>query len=160
MSPIYPIGQRIVRISGLLERVDERPHAKHYSAVMELTDGKIMLLAQNDLVELNDWPDDAAELPAQMVDGDENVEKRLISNAIDGCLISNAFVLHRPAESVSGMNGPQLFLVLDYQHIMGIVPAQIGHILHIETALTCPLIRPDNTLVSLDGKPISLEDLI
>lgn len=151
MAATYPVGQRIKRISGLLERVDEYVESKHYSAVMELADGKVMLLGQNAIVELDDWPDDSVDMPMQVLDGNTNIQ---------GCLISHIFILHKPGETLNGPNGPQLFLMLDYQRMMGVVPTQRGSVLHVETAMTSPLIRIQNTLAALNGEPLALDDLI
>ena len=131
-------------ITGLLESEDEYIHARHYSAVISFHDGLVALLTQNDLVRLSEMPNDTEDLPSQFIDCRKDVT---------GGVITNAFRLHRPGARVSGANGPQLFLVLDSELMMGIVPTQRGRLLHVEPIMSYPLFRLESTLTTLEGLP-------
>lgn len=137
--------------AGLLERENRSIDAKYYSAIILFEDETVALLTQNDITQMDEKPDDAGEPPIQFADGKEDVI---------GCLITNAFVLHNPAEKLSGINGPQLFLVLDSERMMGIVPAQRGTYLLVETRMSSPLFRHYTTLTTLDNKAITMEELM
>ena len=151
MSPIFPIDQSIKKVTGLLEREDDYIHAKYYSAVIMFEGGDIALMAQNNIVRLDQAPDDTVDLPIQAVDCTENLV---------GSLVTNAFVLHKPGETSSGARGPQLYLVLDRERMLGVVPTQKGSVLHIEPIMSSPLFRIESTLTTLENESTTMEEMI
>jgi hypothetical protein len=147
----FPISQRVRRLAGLLEREDNYIDAKYYSAVIFFEEGPIALLTQSNVARMDEAPDDTVDLPSQFIDCKEDVT---------GSLVTNAFILHVPGERVSGRNGPQLFLVLDRERMLGLVPTQRGSVLHVEPIISSPLFRHYTTLTTLEDKPITMEELM
>jgi len=150
MDTATPVGHRISRLGGLFEREDSAVHAKHYSAALSLDNGSIFLLGQAAVIAVADWPDDAGDMPAQILNGRQDVV---------GDLITHAVVRYRHGIS-AGANGPQLFLILEGERMMGVVPTQRGALLHVESILTSPVLREEDVLKSLDGKEVSLDDIV
>lgn len=151
MPSTFPVGEQIIQISGLLEREDDYIHAKHYTAVLTFADESVALLAQNSIVRIAKIPDDTCDLPAQFIDCKETVVN---------CTVTNAFVMHKPLKNPYASNGPQLFLVLDQERMMGIVPTQRGSLLHIENIMSSPLFRAESRLTSPNGEPMTMEELV
>jgi hypothetical protein len=151
LPSVFPINKRIRKLAGLLEREDDYIHAKHYSAVIFFEDGAIALLARHNVAQMVEAPNDTEDLPAQFVDCKEDVT---------GSLITNAFMLHTPGEKVSGINGPQLFLVLDRELMLGMVATQRGTLLHVEPIMSSPLFRQYTELTTLENAPITMEELM
>jgi hypothetical protein len=151
LSYLFPIGARIKNIAGVLEQRDSwAPYAMHYLAIIELDNGTVAYLGENGIARLYDIPDDIADLPAQVLDGDGD---------LTGCVITNVFICHRPDDS-SGTNGSQLFVVLNNERLMGIMPTHRGALLHVEALVTSPLIRPDDKLLTITNKPVSIGELV
>src|SRR5688572_3765320 len=120
MRPQFPIGARIQKVLGILEREDKEILATFYNAVL-VTDLGIALLGQSAIVEISSVPEDAGDMPAQVLDGpDDLVDQR----------VTGAFTHHRSGAPRVGPSGPQLFLVLDHDRLMGVVPTQRGTLLH------------------------------
>ncbi|HEX3965762.1 MAG TPA: hypothetical protein VHZ03_55495 [Trebonia sp.] len=151
MYPPFQVGERIRKIAGVVEREDENIHARYYSAIIELESVMVAYLAPNAVARLRGVPDDVEGLPVQMPDGERD---------LTGSAISGSFIHHRPGEDNAGVNGPQLFLVLDHDWLMGMIPTQRGTVLHAEPVLTSPLLRHGDWLVTQDNKPAALDELL
>jgi hypothetical protein len=147
---IFPIGHRIMDVSGVAEQEDVNTQAKHWLGVLRLDDGAVALLAQNGVARMFDIPSDTRDIPANIIDGGD----------VNGNLISNVIIRKEREGQVKGPASRQLFLILDHERIMGILPSQQGAILHIESVLSSPLLRGDDHLVTITNKCITMDEIV
>lgn len=148
---MFPVGLKIERTGGVFEDEQRKPLEPQYSFVMELSGGVVVLLRPDSISELAAWPSVVGDMPSQSIDYDGQIEGRVISNAFYRCARS---------ESERSANKDQLFLVLDGQWIAGVVPTQNGSTLHSEPLLTSPLFRAHDEFKSLNGNPITLDEMV
>lgn len=143
------IGKRIRRVAGLLESEQDRPPIRTYTALLELEGGLMATLSQSGAAPLVAWPASSSELPTQILDGGK----------VEGSTISGAIVRYR-TDSTRVTDQIQFLLLLDGWRIMGLVPTQLGTVLHVEAALSSPMLRREDLLVRTDGAPTTLDDLL
>jgi hypothetical protein len=145
----FAVGKRIVRVAGLLENEASNPHAKEFSLVLELDDAAILLMTPRLFARLSAWPDDVGDMPTQLLDDD---------TPIVGGLVTHALMRHHP--QADHPIDDQLFLVVDGTRLVAVLPTAQGSVLHVEPILSSPLLGRRDTLMSLDGTPLSLDDIV
>jgi hypothetical protein len=138
-----------MRIAGLLEHEAPNTHAKDFSAVIELDDSTILLMTAHLFVRVPAWPDDADDMPTRLMDD---------HTPLIGCLITNALMRRRSQASYPVED--QLFLVIDGTRLVAVLPTAQGSVLHVEPVLSSPLLGRGDELMSLDGSPMSIDDLV
>jgi hypothetical protein len=150
MDAYPPLQRTIVRVGGVLEALHTKPQISEYVGFLEFDDGSIAELREGSLELVSSWPEQLDEIPIQSLARDARLAGRTVTN-----------VIIREARNDVGRDGkPQLFLILDGELLFGLVPTQLGTVLHVEPLLTSPLITRRYSLTTLSGEPVSLADLV
>jgi hypothetical protein len=143
-------GVTIRRVAGVLDRSTERPRIDYYAAVVEAADDRVWILTPSDLAQLHEWPDDAQDMPVQILGGPPDAIGQRITNVV---------VVAYSAGQLMGAPHDQIFLVLDDARVMGVVPTQRGWVLHVEPVLTSPMFH-HVAMKTLDGRSITVDELL
>jgi hypothetical protein len=130
--------------------IHQEPLIRDYVTLLEFDDGSIAELHEGDIERVASWPASATDMPVQTVDGEPRVLGRTVTGA----------VLRKARQDIGRAGQAQLFLVLDGEALLGLVPTKLGTVLHTEPLLTSPLIRRHHELEALTGETVSLDDLV
>lgn len=151
MNDPFPLGKTITEVGGLLTGIDPDTRARRYLALLAFSDGSFAELGEERVASLDSWPGGASNVPVQALGRDGRITGRQITNAF--VRLVNPDADRQPP--------PQLFLVLDGEDLLGLVPLSgNGNSLHIEPVLTSPLLRRQDLLESLRGQTLTLDDLV
>jgi len=148
---LFPKGEVIDQIGGLLEEQLNLPPQNFYSLAIRFRSNRVTLLYPNHSVEVPSWPNDTVTIPSYGVDGDHRCV---------GAEVTNAFIRKSTLGGIFDQCNPQLFLVLDGRGLFGLVQNQMGSMLFFEPLLTSSLLNRGDDLTEMDGKKISLDQLV